>query len=503
MSDMNNIPQIENALHRLFPSPKEAFLDRLEKKLLTQTAARGENEQKAPAGLWADLKKSIQRHQRAAIVLGLTLMGAAVVMVIGPQRVLGAMGSLFDRVYVPGVGFMDAEGVRMLPAPVVEMRDGVTLTVEQVLAESDRTVVMLGIEGVPVEELNEYAQGSYLLLPDGKGAFPRNLYVEWTKITWEMSPLPADALEISLVWDTWSGRSTIHGAWWQDTSGAWVIPLTLEYVGASDELELPFTYSLPDASDTHREITVQVSEVNQSVEGTAMRLQIQWPAEASFDVFSNLDIELRDEFENTYQVDPTHHWNDAFQTEYNDPQNPALYSTWQETIIFTPGAMDAEQFALLVESVQVDDNVGISFKMDLGPNPQVGDSWPLDVWFEAAGISIHINSVRLVEIEMERVVESRAAGKQDTLALEFSLDPLPIEDGDSLDVLSLSSPIELTDVILSYYEDESSGASLISLPIGDAQHPLPDGPFRVDIGFVVLSFNGPWIITWDVPEMEE
>ena len=502
MSETNHIPHIENGLHKLFPAPKDAFLDKLEQKLRTQVVASREVNQNNEGSLWARLRRIVNQHQRAALMLGLTLMSVIVVMVIGPQRVLGAMGGLFDRVYVPGVGFVDADMVRMLPTPVADTRDGVTLRVEQVLAERDRTLVVLSFTGLSNKERNEYVNGSYLLMPDGTPVVAHSLGVEWDKVTFELRSLPMEVLELDFVWEKWSTRRLSPGAWWQDTSGAWVIPFTLEYVGASDGIETHLAYSLSAASDTHRDITVQVLEANQSVDGTALRLKIQWPAKAPFEVFSNMDIELRDESENEYYVEPVHHWNDAFQEEYNtDP--PALYSSWQETIIFSPAAMDAHQFTLRVDKVQIEDDVGISFAMDLGPNPQIGDSWPLDVWFEAAGLSIHINSVRLVEKTVYTVVESRKGEERDILALEFALDPLLIEEEDSLDTLSLSSPIELIDVFVSYYDDESSGFSLMHLPIGYDLNSLPSGPFRVNIDYVVLSLHGPWIITWDVPEIEE
>jgi hypothetical protein len=69
--------------------------------------------------------------------------------------------------YIPGVGIVDqSNGIRILPEPVSVMRNGITVTVEKVVADSLRTFVVYRIDGIfdPPRCLEPPA----LQLPDGR-----------------------------------------------------------------------------------------------------------------------------------------------------------------------------------------------------------------------------------------------------------------------------------------------------------------------------------------------
>jgi hypothetical protein len=92
--------------------------------------------------------------------------------IIGPQRVIAAVGGLFG--YIPGVGLVDRDApIRVLAAPVTQTRDGVTLTVTAATLTPERTHVDYRIFGVPSsaypdrEDVIGCSTPEYLRLPDG------------------------------------------------------------------------------------------------------------------------------------------------------------------------------------------------------------------------------------------------------------------------------------------------------------------------------------------------
>ena len=75
----------------------------------------------------------------ALLVIGLVLINVPVVR--------AAIQSWFG--YVPGIGLVSEGQIRVLAEPVSVTQEGVTLTVEQVWAASDRTLIQVSVEGWP------------------------------------------------------------------------------------------------------------------------------------------------------------------------------------------------------------------------------------------------------------------------------------------------------------------------------------------------------------------
>ena len=72
--------------------------------------------------------------------------------------------------YMPGVGYVEkGAALRVLSAPVTVQKEGLTVTIEQGAADTERTVLLAQIEGVmqdPRGELFCHASAR-LVLPDG------------------------------------------------------------------------------------------------------------------------------------------------------------------------------------------------------------------------------------------------------------------------------------------------------------------------------------------------
>lgn len=105
----------------------------------------------------------------ALVLLSIVLI---VVLAMGPQRVYAAFQQLFG--YIPGVGIVDqSSSLRVLAEPVSLTREGVTVSVDQVILTGTETRLNFGVSGVPLsaypkeEAVTGCIQPEYLRLPDG------------------------------------------------------------------------------------------------------------------------------------------------------------------------------------------------------------------------------------------------------------------------------------------------------------------------------------------------
>ena len=99
---------------------------------------------------WDLIWQPVRSHRWATVGIAVLLAVAVAFLAVGPQRVWADLQRLLG--YVPGVGFVGLEETRVLTAPVTVTRDGVTLRVEQVLAQPDGTTVVVSSEGLSPED---------------------------------------------------------------------------------------------------------------------------------------------------------------------------------------------------------------------------------------------------------------------------------------------------------------------------------------------------------------
>ena len=133
MSDQDS-PELEAQLHDLLAAPDAdaAFVSGLRSKLTRRPPTR------------TYPRFVLRVAWAAAIALGLL---AIALLAFSPQ-VVQAMRRLLG--YIPGVGFVEnGPGLRVLAAPVTFTKDGLTLTIEEGAADSQRTVLLARVEGYP------------------------------------------------------------------------------------------------------------------------------------------------------------------------------------------------------------------------------------------------------------------------------------------------------------------------------------------------------------------
>jgi hypothetical protein len=138
MPERNDVADVFEAELRsaLFAPAENEFLGRLRRRVSAAEPAR------------RSARRGVSR--RLAFVLSVASAVLAIVLIAGPDRVSAFMQSVLG--YIPGMGFVESEGtLRTIAAPLAVTRDGITLTVEQAVFDSKRSILVYSVEGIPWE----------------------------------------------------------------------------------------------------------------------------------------------------------------------------------------------------------------------------------------------------------------------------------------------------------------------------------------------------------------
>lgn len=152
-----------------------------------------------------------------------------------------------------------------------------------------------------------------------------------------------------------------------------------------------------------------------------------------------------------------------------------------ETPILVPG----KQYTLILQGpIEVFKNVSAEdtsnqFTLDLGLNPQPGQSWELDQTLEAAGQAFHLNGAHLLAGNVCGLSNSTEGG---TVSLVFDFDPHPgVTD-------LMVGPLDVAPKASRVYQ----GACIV--------YPeTPSGLLEFKIDNVNFQVEGSWEIIWQVP----
>ncbi|MCZ2127693.1 MAG: hypothetical protein LC099_07965 [Anaerolineales bacterium] len=323
--------------------------------------------------------------------------------------------------YMPGVGFVETSALRVLAQPVSVTRDGITVSVEQVIVDSERTVIVYKTEGLTVEAANSKGEGGgpfssehLLRLPDGTilkekinagydGGAPEPLIHQtqteggWPNYVWRLvyPPAPLDANELTLE-----------------------IPIlqNMPAGAAPENWEIPFRIKPAPPEMTFAPVTVLPTT------------DVSAAAEAEDSALSNATT--LDGF--TFQLDNVVELEDGFLFTGNLSWDSSVFPTGQgmlltETIV--PILTDGNNQQIPIERVQLDapyeeykmawsyrtnrkafegpltftissiqttySTPPTDFSLNLGQNPQIGQTLELNRDFQIEGHTLHLASVTL------------------------------------------------------------------------------------------------------------
>lgn len=442
---MSNFPthqELEEGLERMFAGPDAAFVTRLEKELVEKASfAEGREKRNSPVTLverrsendvetiFSHRREGLKRFRQAqpaekkgfdAIFrtalnsrrdnlnprgdslnprrdslnprVGWALAALAVLLLvlvaIGPQNAVAAIQKLIG--YVPGIGFVEdpQQPRRVLPAPVVLERDGVTLTVEKALADETYTQIRIRVDGVPQDKaLFERGWGEshqavlQLAGPEGEvlassGSISGAGDFIWAEYTFP--PLPAGVGEVILRLNRVPGL--IAGAAPED----WAVNLPLQEVRPGEGLLVATTEPL--SSSPANGVRLVLESLVASPGATALKLRL-----ASEDPLRRPDGEwwhglaLVDDLGQALALEKEqtlHAAQDGSLTLLAPPLDPARrYSLRLDEALFEY-RFDSQRPAP-------------GFRLPLPAGVQVGQSWAVDESLEAGSRRLRITGASL------------------------------------------------------------------------------------------------------------
>ena len=381
---------LENALEQYFdaPSPRGEFLSNLEKSLLSDSTTIPH---RSPG--WG--KRLISSPTYILLALGLTLLTA--LLLVGPDRVLASIQELLR--YIPGFGLVEEQSsIRILAEPVAQTREGVTLTVKQVVASTQGTSISFGITGLSpealpswvVEEKNHICTPTTeLILPNGtrlkgedRGSSVSNNVFQYNDF---FPPAPSDVNEVtwvlSCIPETLTGKAP----------GNWETPLHL--VPAP-----PNFTSLPII-----EVSPSVTQQNPT--------QANTPGTVSDPLSLTRVIETQDsyifigKFRQTFpaqvvNITPQILDGNGNLLGYTIPTDISLSHSIDEQIEWAYQVRQKDihwPITIRFDEVQVvcsDSSAKLTF--DAGPDPQIGQRWKIDQNFFSGPCKLKVDSIQRI-----------------------------------------------------------------------------------------------------------
>jgi len=442
--------KVEEVLDAVFsaPRPSEMFVDRLESKL--QVLPR----QEAPARrtFWQQVSDFWGKRRVLSTAAGLLLVLVIILLAVGPQQVAAQVRALLG--YIPGIGFVDRDSVRVLAEPVVYTEDGVTYTVTNAVVDADHTRIRFEIDGWPtLLEMQEELEGqntepelaARLYLPDGEtvdhfsggfGTKGKDASLYYGDLI--CAPLPAgiDALTLELTAipgvpaermpDGWRAELRLVKA--QDVPELPVI----EYAPRQVETQPPAPYASPSPAAqvepaAQSGVELEVLEIVRAESETALRVAVHsvdpdWQLVGDF-----LPAKLVDDQGRTYE---------QVYLTYPQVEDEAGVIA----LTFEPLAPDARQVTLSLEYLMARLPLeGISTVLNFPEGYAVGDTIEMDQSFEIAGLPVHLSGVSIEEDQ------SPMAADPPMILFKLIFDPVPVVDGLGLTSLmyTLDDPVPL------------------------------------------------------------
>ena len=474
------------------PEPEPAFIRDLERQLLERQAvllgsvlSERTGSQRLRAKFSAFFAGRGWQYALVVLVAALTIA----LLAIGPQRVLAQVQRWLG--YVPGIGFVNLDQARVLVEPVSISHDGVTLKVEQALAEPDETLIVFSSKGLPPENIGgnpsrfDNLPKPFLTLPDGSvlKAVRQELSYGGGKI--EFPALPEGVFRVTFEID----RLPLL------PSGAfpegWQASLLLR--PASGELAddlFPQPYSPKDNRTTVNGVTAHIQQVAQTANETALQVQFDWENPDWKFRSVTPPFELRDDRGNVYQQLPSNSQVSSASVEkaVASPANSAepATSTSEATFRFPALSLAARAATLHLPSIgfMVPDAPGFTF--DLGPDPQIGQAWEMNTALEVAGIPVQLTGARLVQDDQTY------PGDPPLYGLEFTFHSTAQTDR-ALDSFFLNSDLE-------GYRGGGGGMrepGVFNVEMLFKQ--MPREPLHITFEGVMVTLYGPWDLYWQIP----
>ncbi|MBL0348710.1 hypothetical protein [Candidatus Villigracilis affinis] len=396
-----------------------------------------------------------------ALLILLTLSG--VVYAIG--RSLG---------YIPGIGIVDqSTPIRVLAEPVSQTRDGITITVSDVVLTSSKTVVVYTVDNIPQEKLSRdvAAPGcgskpeEHTLLTTSENLIPKDLGYEMSgwgagyKVRHIFAPLPADINDAVLI------IPCIEGSLQGTLPENWELPL--QFIPAPPDMTVVPVVEVTPSQEPASDNPLKLEKIAETEKGyifvgtfdsTGLPQGAQAMDFSTFPIFTDADgQDVIYDFAN-------------FQLDQPAELPPVGSFPWAFEII---GKDHAYPLTMTVSAVAAQySESSASFEFDAGPNPQEGQVWDLNQDIELAGFPVRVVKAIRTADGYSFDFESAAMFHGVSLAIGNSL---PVGSG-------LGDPGHFISVVR--FEGE-----------------VPSGKLTVQASNPVVAVSGNWQIQWGVENL--
>lgn len=493
MSRQSKKRELHAALIQVFaaPPPNEGFAAALEARLQSRAGQlRREWVTRPQESTWHKRLKPRRRVLPLIAFLVLAIMVASTVVIVGPGQVWAALQQLIG--FVPGIGFVDLRETRLLAQPTAQTQDGITLVVDEVVAERDQTQLHYHIEGLPsdlawhmgpeytgkeeawliTEEGYRYPLGSVSMSEDegylGFAALPEAV----SSVTLELSRLPFAR----------------PGA----LPEKWRISLRLEpgmaRVAAG---KLPTTvYTDASLARSGVRISIPVVAIGKEVTAVTVVGEALNPSWSMFGLHSPNPV--TGEYEIYLTDDQGRHYERSYPAAVPvPPMEPQVIRPGErlaqltESHTFQPLTADVVEVTLHIPAVEVEVPTEVSFEVDVGTNPQVGDVFPLDIPLKVADFGVYFERGEIQRDQEGRIV--------------LRLTTAPVEPrGDKQLILPQVSAPGTCCLIETGFEFETKRLS-VSFELRNNDGSLRTGPQTVFINNAVVTLLGPFELSWPIP----
>ena len=504
-------PRVEGALAEQYAAgdPAPRFVAALEQRLMAQAnESRGAAVARDPGRFqWRTPLAFVFQRRWLPVAVVLLLALAMAITAIGPQRVLAQIQRLLWG-YAPGIGFVDLADARVLTDPVAVTRGAVTLRIEQVVAQSDGTVVSLTAEGLPPFD-RQWAQDNpgieaHLALSEGRTLELKGATSSWGEAQLRFPALPASALSTTLSLK----RLPLAPAGLLPED--WRVHLPLRpaaYAPAADVF--PQAYEPEGVEATQHGVTLRVLRVAHTAESTAVQVEVRW-AEQSWHLgslgYHRLPA-LGDDLGHVYSSpSPRSRPGSTTSSQHGavttveqvvvaQPGSTAALpepGRAERTLTFAPVSAAARRVTFAVDDIEFNGfspyEAVASFTLDLGTDTHPGQRWQLDQWLDVGGFPVHLIGARL-----EQTTVQYSDGKRPAFGLKLELDPMPEREGARLESITVDPGQAGT---LAY--GMMSGNDRRAPEIQFAE--LPSGILSLKAQPQSILVSGPWQLAWDAPQ---
>ena len=476
-------------------------------------------------------RKTFMNTLRARPALAVLLVVVLILLLTGAAYAVG----LLTR-YIPGVGFVETSSLRILAEPVSQTRGGITVTIEQVAADGERTVVVYKTEGMTIQAANSQGEAGgasgfgskdILRLPDGTvlqetpsmgyGGTPEPIINDvqteggWPNYVYRLVYPSIDprVKELTLVIPVLQNMP--RGA----APENWEVPFQLKpappgmtfapMIGVSPQAEAatgtPLSGSTEAASPSNKAIlngiTFQLDNVIESQDGFVFTGDLAWDSSIfpsgkgvlGSDAFpamgSDIKPTLTDDAGQEVPIEPV-----QLNAPYVEGHSPWSYRTNRKALAgpltFTIPSIPITSFASEAD-----------FELDLGPDPQIGQAWKLNHDFQVEGHTIRLLSARLEESPSQQHAGDPCAWQKVNLEFSFAGDVPGI--GATLSDLA-PEPTPEKGCVSGSWGGGGPAPEPTKFTASLGYIDIPRGRHRFSMAATIPQLiAGPWQITWQPP----